>query len=279
MKLAPYLLSGVVAALPGCLGPSPGTPAAPGGCAVTPADAGGEPVVVAYDHGTYKDWGTIIADAACDGRPVRFEGGGYTFYRHVAIWLQGAGTSWMPGGPLDGGRVPGAVLLGEADVVGGRIAFTRRFAPAIGPTSDCGTMALTPGARYGLVTVADGAFSSFMAIDVPTRPCLAADVPPVLRLTPESPCGASTVAVAGEGFAPGPVVLQLWKLYVPAPGEFYSGKAPPQETALGEVAADADGRFTFTWTPALEAGRGRYVLRALDRGKTRLTTRELETCP
>ncbi len=60
----------------------------------------------------------------------------------------------MPG-QLEGGRVPGAVLVGESDVVDGRITFMRRFAPAIGPTSDCGTMALTPGGRYGWVVVAD----------------------------------------------------------------------------------------------------------------------------
>jgi hypothetical protein len=235
------------------------------------------PTVVAFSYGPYKDWGTVIADAACSGTPTRFDGSGYEGYHHVAFWLQGANQHFFPG-TVEQGRVPGAVLIGEGDVVDGKVSFTRTFGPRIGPTEDGGQMTLLPGSNYGWVVVGDGAFSSFVAVTIPPRPCFSTAVQPHLAMTPTAPCAGDQVTITGVAFTPGNVTLQLWKPYQPAPGELNTGKAPPEERALGEATADAGGSFSFAW-PADVVKGGQYTLRAFDQGRTRLTTLDFTACP
>jgi hypothetical protein len=168
------------------------------------------------------------------------------------------------------------VLLGESDVLNGHITFQRTLGPTIGPTEDGGSMPLVAGASYGWVVVADGAFASYRGIEMPPKPCLALDPLPQLNVS-GTVCAGSAVTFTGEGFAPGPVILQLWKPYQPAPGEFDSGKSPPQESQLGKLQADAAGHFVFVWMATVVPG-GKYHLRVFDRGRTRLTTVELKVC-
>lgn len=249
------------------------------GCAapLTPPASTAEPTVVAFSYGPYKDWGTVIADAACSGIPVRFEGSGYVGDQHLAFWLQGANQHFFPG-TVEQGRVPGAVLIGEGDVVDGKVTFTRTFGPRIGPTEDGGQMALSPDGSYGWVVVADGAFSSYLAVTIPPRPCLSTAIQPHLAMAPTAPCAGTSVTITGVAFTPGSVTLQLWKPYQPAPGELDTGKGPPEERSLGEVTADAGGSFSFTWNADVVKG-GQYILRAFDQGRTRLTTLEFGACP
>jgi hypothetical protein len=230
--------------------------------------------IIDFD-GNYKDWGTLFADAACSRETYTFDGRGFAGARHVAIWLQGASQNFFPG-QLENGRVPGAVLLGESDVLNDHITFQRTLGPAIGPTEDGGSMPLVAGASYGWVVVTDGASASYSRIEMPAKPCLALDPLPKLNVSGVV-CAGSAVTFTGEGFAPGPVILQLWEPYQPAPGEFDSGKSPPRESQLGKLQADATGHFAFAWTATVVPG-GKYLLRVLDRGRTRLTTMDLKVC-
>ncbi|MDB5101911.1 MAG: hypothetical protein JWM80_6332 [Cyanobacteria bacterium RYN_339] len=271
----PALTLGLALAATACAAPT-GPP--------TPAAGPGPATVVSFSYGTYKDWGTVVADAACDGHPVRFEGSGYVGSRHVAIWLQGAMQSFFPG-QLAQGRPPGAVLVGEADVVDGKVTFERTFGPSIGPTSDGGTMSLSPGSRYGWLVVSTDAATGevppgadFLAVTIPERPCLTVGAPARLTVAPATFCAGTPVTIAGDGFKPGEVVLQLWKPYKPASGEFNTGKGPPQEFTFGQATANANGHFSYAWTAQVDRG-GSYILRALDAGRTRLTSLELTPCP
>lgn len=257
-------------ALPGPNEPSPLPTSSP----PTPS-----PVVatVTLNASDQPNWDTALANAVCPGGTTKFVGGGYQTYKHVAIWLQGASQHFFPDMSLENGRIPGAVLLGESDVVDGQISFTTQFGPRIGPTESGGTMPLAPGNQYAWIIVGDGKGSSYQSFTMPAAACLSADTTPRLVLSPTTVCSNTPTALSGDGFEPGPISVQLWKIYQPGPGEIVTGKGPPEEHTLGQTQADASGHFSFAWIAGVVPG-GKYRLRVFDRGRTRLTTLDMPVC-